>query len=168
MNIKEISFRTVPRSDDAVAIGAIVQSTGVFRHDEVDVAVELIEERLKRGIESGYYFVFAEHAGVVVGYTCFGPIPCTVASYDLYWIAVAKDLHGKKVGTGLIGETERHIGTMGGKRVYIETSSRADYLPTRHFYTRHQYLLEATIKNFYDDNDDKQIYSKELVSHEVV
>lgn len=162
MHTKELSYRTVPRSEDAVAIRTIVVSTGVFRHDEVEVAVELIEERLQKGIASGYYFVFAEQAGVVVGYTCFGPIPCTVASYDLYWIAVAKELHGKKVGAGLMGETEKHIATMGGKRVYIETSSRADYHATRHFYTRQQYLLEATIKSFYDDKDDKLIYSKEL------
>lgn len=163
MQLHDCTFRIVPNETDAAAIRNIVTSTEVFRPDEVDVAVELIEERLHRGITSGYYFVFAEQAGVVVGYTCFGPIACTVSSFDLYWIAVAKELHGKKIGSGLMTETEKHIASMGGKRVYIETSSRSDYLSTRNFYLRHRYVIEATIKDFYDTNDDKVIYSKALI-----
>ncbi|MBN1576952.1 MAG: GNAT family N-acetyltransferase [Chitinispirillaceae bacterium] len=157
-----ISFRTVPCEADIVAIRSIVTSSDVFRPDEIDVAVELIEERLRRGIASGYFFVFAEEHGSPIGYTCFGPIACTVASHDLFWIAVAREYHGKKIGSALMDETEKHIRTLGGKRVYIETSSRSDYLATRGFYQRHGYAVEATIKNFYDDNDDKVIYSKEL------
>lgn len=158
----EITFRTVPCQADSVAIRAIVASTGVFRSDEVDIAVELIDERLQKGIASGYFFVFAEIAGIVVGYTCFGPIPCTIASFDLYWIAVAKEHHGKKIGSRLMQETEKHIITMSGKNTYIETSSRSDYLSTRTFYLRQGYVHEATINNFYDDGDDKLIYSKSL------
>ena len=160
MHNQEIVFRTVPKSEDQVAVRSIVKSTGVFRPDEIDIAEELIEERLRRGIESGYYFVFAEQAGIVVGYTCFGPIPCTVSSYDLYWIAVLKQHQGKKIGAGLVAETEKHVATMGGKHVYIETSSRADYTDTRQFYLRQGYEQEALIKDFYDDGDDKLIYSK--------
>jgi ribosomal protein S18 acetylase RimI-like enzyme len=167
MKPSDVVYRTVPCDTDIVAIRAIVASTGVFRPDEIDVAVELIEERLHRGIASGYYFVFAELAGVVAGYTCFGPIACTVSSFDLYWIAVAKELQGKKIGKGLMTETEKHIFTMGGRRVYIETSSKADYVATRTFYRAHKYSIEATIKDFYDINDDKVIYSK-LISLPVV
>ncbi len=162
MSSAAITFRTIPGEADIIAIRSIVTSTGVFRPDEIDVAVELIEERLRRGVTSGYFFVFAEENGVTIGYTCFGPIACTVASYDLFWIAVKKSMHGRKIGSGLMEETERHIRTMGGKRVYIETSSRSDYVSTRQFYHRHGYRIEATIKNFYDDNDDKVVYSKEL------
>ena len=157
-----ITFRTVPREEDIEAIRSIVASTAVFRSDEIDVAVELIEERLRRGIASGYFFVFADEGNRTLGYTCFGPIACTVASHDLYWIAVAKEHHNRKIGSALMAETEKHIRTMGGKRVYIETSSRSDYQATRGFYLRHGYAVEATIRNFYDDNDDKVIYSREL------
>lgn len=158
-----LCFRDELRETDKDEIRAIVASTGVFRSDEVDVAVELVEERLRRGVESGYFFVVAEIDGVVVGYTCYGPIACTVSSHDLFWIAVQKELHGRKIGSELMAQTERCIRNMGGKRVYIETSSKTDYLPTRGFYLRHGYIAEATIRNFYDCNDDKVIYSKELV-----
>lgn len=162
MHQSSITFRTEPCLADVEAIRTIVTSTNNFRPDEVDVAVELIEDRLQRGTVSGYYFVFAEENGVTLGYTCYGPIACTVASHDLFWIAVRKDCQGKKVGSGLMVETEKYVKAMGGKRVYIETSSREDYQATRGFYLRHGYILEAQIKNFYDDNDDKLIYSREL------
>ena len=160
----DIILRTAPKESDIVAVRSIVTSTGVFRSDEIDVAVELIEERLRRGTASGYYFVFAEENGIPVGYTCYGPIACTVASHDLFWIAVDKSLHGRKIGSLLMIETEKLIRVMHGRRVYIETSSRTDYDATRHFYHCHGYIAEAHIRNFYDDNDDKIIYSKELAS----
>lgn len=158
----ELTLRTDPGESDITAIRSIVTSTGVFRPDEIEVAVELIEERLQRGIASGYYFVFAEENGRIIGYTCYGPIACTVSSHDLFWIAVEKEQHGKRIGSALMVETEKLIRAMGGKRVYIETSSRTDYGATRYFYERHGYAIEATIKNFYDESDDKVIYSKEL------
>src|SRR3977135_447998 len=74
------------RPSDSNAVRSIVDRTGFFRPDEVDVAVELVDEHLKRGTASGYHFVFAESEGVVVGYACYGPIVCTVSSFDLYWI----------------------------------------------------------------------------------
>ena len=162
MRSPEIILRTDPKETDIEAIRSIVTSTGAFRPDEIDVAVELIEERLRRGTASGYYFIFAEENGTPVGYTCYGPIACTVSSHDLFWIAVDKSRHGKKIGSLLMKETEKLVVAMGGKRVYIETSSRSDYGATRHFYRDHGYGVEAVIKNFYDDNDDKVIYSKEI------
>ncbi|MBN1307407.1 MAG: GNAT family N-acetyltransferase [Chitinispirillaceae bacterium] len=162
MQLPKISFRTVPCEADIEAVRSIVTSPGVFRPDEIGIAIELIEERLRRGIASGYHFVFAEENGAPIGYTCFGPIACTVASYDLFWIVVAKQYNGIKIGSALMVETENQIRTMGGKRVYIETSSRSDYGAARRFYQRHGYAVEATIKNFYNDNDDMVVFSKEL------
>src|SRR5688572_27065775 len=75
-------------SEDRDAVRRIVEGTGFFRADEVDIAVELVDERLARGAASGYHFVFAELGEVLAGYVCYGPTACTESSYDLYWIAV--------------------------------------------------------------------------------
>ena len=76
-------------------ISAGTESTGVFSPGEIQIAVELADERLAKGEASGYYFVFAEEDGQVRGYACYGPIALTVGSYDLYWIAVAKSTRGR-------------------------------------------------------------------------
>ena len=52
----------------------------------------------------------------------------------------------------------------GGRRVYIETSSKAIYRDTRVFYERRGYRAEATLKEFYSPGDHKVIYVKTLSS----
>jgi GNAT superfamily N-acetyltransferase len=154
------TFRYEATVEDCQRIRELVESTGVFSQVEVDVAVELAEERLAKGPESGYNFVFAECSGRVAGYTCYGPIALTLGSYDLYWIAVNKATQGQGLGKILMQETADRIRAEGGRRIYIETSTRPPYAPTRAFYTRCNCQLDAVIKEFYAPGDGKAIYVK--------
>jgi ribosomal protein S18 acetylase RimI-like enzyme len=147
---------------DRDAVRAIVESTGFFNPAEVGIAVELVDERLAKGPASGYHFVFAERDGRVGGYTCYGLITGTAASYDLYWIAVDASHRRGGLGRRLMAETERLIREAGGQRVYAETSNRGQYAPTRAFYERCGYHLEAMLKDFYAPGDDKVIFVKAL------
>ncbi|MBM4000700.1 MAG: GNAT family N-acetyltransferase [Planctomycetes bacterium] len=155
---EEWKLREKPRESDAAAVRSIVESTGFFHPYEVDVAEELIVERLRKGPSSGYHFVFAMLDGETIGYACHGPIACTQCSHDLYWLAVASPQQGKGLGRRLLGETERRIATMGGRRVYVETSGRPQYAATRTFYERCGYRLEATLDDFYAPGDSKCVY----------
>jgi len=162
MNSSSLTLRYEARPEDREIVRQLVASTGVFSSVEIDVAVELVDERLKRGDASEYFFVFADEDGRTVGYTCYGPIALTAASYDLYWIAVDKAMQGRKFGRLLLERTEELIRERGGRQVYIETSNRSDYAPTRGFYLRCGYDQEALLKDFYAANDDKVIYSKRI------
>jgi ribosomal protein S18 acetylase RimI-like enzyme len=97
-----------------------------------------------------------------LGYACYGPIGCTIGSYDLYWIAVDPTRQGQGIGRMLVEETERRIQNAGGRHIYIETSGRPQYTPTRQFYERCGYELGAVLKDFYDQDDDKWIWKKAL------
>lgn len=147
---------------DRDAVRRIIASSGFFHNFEIDVAVELVDDRLARGDRSDYRFVFLECAGSVAGYACYGPIACTVGSFDLYWIAVEAAVRGAGLGRALLAEVERRIVESGGRRVYIETSSRPLYEPTRAFYQRCGCRLEARLQGFYAPDDDKLIYVKTL------
>jgi ribosomal protein S18 acetylase RimI-like enzyme len=155
-----VSFRYEPAADDRQRVREIVESTGFFSPAEVDVAVELVDERLAKGEASGYYFVFAVVAGRTVGYSCYGPIPATATSYDLYWIAVDRDCQGRKYGRILLEESERLIRQAGGRRLYLDTSSRPQYQPTRDFYEHFNFRCEAVLEDFYAPGDGKVIYVK--------
>lgn len=168
-----LTFRDEPRASDAAAVRDIVASTGFFHDFEIDVAVELVQERLTLGLASEYYFTFADDAaGCTVGYACFGPIACTVGSFDLYWIAVHNDRRGRGLGLELMRLAEAAMrtalpGSAGkplspGRRVYVETSSQPKYEPTRTFYLKCGYTEEARFRDFYADGDDKVVYSKTL------
>ena len=148
---------------DREQVRAIVESTGFFHPQEVAIAVELVDERLARGAASGYSFIFAESDGdAALGYACFGLVPLTQASYDLYWIAVHKQHHGRGLGRVLLEEVERQIRAEGGRQIYIETSNREQYQPTRGFYLNCGYAQAALLPNFYAPGDDKVIYAKEV------
>lgn len=155
-------FRDAVQPGDPARVQEIVDSTGFFRADEIKVAVELVTEKLAQGAGSSYRFQFAEISGVAIGYTCYGEIPCTIGSYDLYWIAVHEEYRKSGIGRQLLAHTEASIAALGGRAVYIETASCEKYQPTRHFYTRNNYDLVATLNDYYSPGDDKLIYVKIL------
>lgn len=159
----KFSYREHITPGDRETVRAIVESTGFFNAEELGIAVELVDERLRKGPESGYHFLFCEQGSLQIsGYTCFGPIPGTVSSFDLYWIAVHRQFQGQGIGRGLLGATENIIRGMGGSRVYVETSSRDLYQPTQSFYERSGYTRKAFLEDFYAPGDGKIIYVREL------
>ena len=163
-----ITFRGDARPSDSQAVRVLVASSEFFSPEEIDIAVELIDDRLANGEASHYRFVFAEagaSAGEPVGYACFGRIPGTQASFDLYWIAVRNDHRHAGIGRTLLAESERRIATEGGEggaRIYVETSSRAQYEPTRQFYLRNGYTIASTLDDFYAPGDGKVTLVKAL------
>ncbi|MBU0638316.1 MAG: GNAT family N-acetyltransferase [Planctomycetota bacterium] len=159
---KLVELRDAVRDADVKAVRDIVTSSGFFAPHEIDVAGELVVERLARGAASGYHFIFADADSQPIGYACYGPIGCTVGSFDLYWIAVQAEIRGQGVGRRLLQEVERRVALVGGRRVYIETSSRPLYEPTRHFYERCGYHAEAHLEDFYSLGDAKVVFVKPL------
>lgn len=157
-----VTYREEVVLADRHRVRRIVESSGYFHPAEVEVAVELVDERLTRGPASGYHFVFADRGGQTLGYTCYGPIAATAGSFDLYWIAVDQAHRGNGLGGALLAYTEQRIRAMGGRQVYIETSNRPQYRPTRMFYEKLGYRKEAVLKDFYAPGDDKAIYVKRL------
>jgi ribosomal protein S18 acetylase RimI-like enzyme len=154
---KEITEKDVSHISD------ILRSTGFFYDFEIETAVEIAEETLSKGEKSGYSFIFLEdEAGVPFAFTSFGEIPCTKNRFDLYWIGVHEDKRGQGLGSLLLNETEKAVKTLDGKILYIETSSREKYVPTREFYLKNGYKIETVLEDFYDDGDGKVIYSKRM------
>ncbi|MGE3181316.1 MAG: N-acetyltransferase family protein [Phycisphaerae bacterium] len=157
-----IQLRADVRTSDVAAIRTIVAQTNMFTPAEVDIAAELAQDAADKGNASDYSFLIAEREGKVVGYACYGPIACTLASFDLYWIAVEPDCQGTGLGKKLLAATEAAVREVGGTRIYIDTAGRDAYIPTRKFYESQQYARVATLPDFYAPDDAKVIYSKTL------
>jgi ribosomal protein S18 acetylase RimI-like enzyme len=155
-------FRDDVRPGDCHSVRALVESTRYFRADEIDIAVELVSERQTRGAASGYEFIFAEIDDTLAGYACYGPIPCTIGSFDLYWIAVSPRYQQHGIGRALVAAVESRVVAAGGRRIYIDTSGKDQYAPTRAFYERNGFYCEARLTNFYAPGDDRVIYAKRL------
>ncbi|MBN1199173.1 MAG: GNAT family N-acetyltransferase [Bacteroidales bacterium] len=161
----QVTFRTEILPGDEKRIREITTSTGFFYDIEIDVAVELAEEKLREGEKSSYQFIFAERDGLVVAYSCFGLIPGSELSYDLYWIATHNDLRGQGIGKIVLEETHRQIAERGGRNVIAETSTLIKYRPTRHFYEQMGYHEAGRIHNFYKEGDGKVTFVKTLTPY---
>ncbi|MGB5157743.1 GNAT family N-acetyltransferase [Desulfobacterium sp. N47] len=162
-DVYNLTFREIPLEDDPEKVGAIVRKTGFFSESEIEIAIELVKERLSKDIQSGYYFLFAESDKKLIGYTCFGPIPVTRSSYDLYWIVIDNSFQGHGIGKLLNTMTEDIIRKMGGSGIYAETSSRPQYEPTRAFYRNAGYNEAAYLEDFYAPSDGKIIFVKRII-----
>ncbi len=156
------TFRDVLFKQDLRSLTAVMESTGLFYNFEIEVALEVLQSYLDQGEASGYYCIIAMENGVCAGYAVYGPTPCTRSGWDIYWMAVRKDLQGQGLGSGLITRMEQAILIRNGKQIWIETSGRPDYLPTRKFYEKHKYLKMAELPGFYAPGDSKVIYGKTI------
>jgi acetoin utilization deacetylase AcuC-like enzyme/GNAT superfamily N-acetyltransferase len=157
-----LEWRSAVMADDVGRVRQLVASTGFFNPAEVEIAGELVTERLAKGVRSGYHFILAERGSGLVAYACYGPIEGTQNSFDLYWIAVAPEEQRKGLGVQVFNRAEAAMRKAGAKQIYVDTSSSDRYAPTRGFYQRMGFAEEARLTDFYGLGDGKVIYVKTL------
>jgi len=158
-----MAVRIRPMSaQDKLALLQILKSTPEFKPFEVVVAEEVIDAYLSDPVKSGYHTLIAEDGEGLAGYICFGETPCTIGTWDIYWVAVAREKRGRGIGKALSEAAETAIKKAGGRMAIIETSSTPLYENTRNFYLNRNYELVARIPDFYMPGDDKLILQKRL------
>lgn len=160
--IGEATLRENVVPGDVEAVRALVAATEFFSEEEVAIAADLVRERLEKGPASGYEFILADRDGRLEGYSCYGPVPCSTVSWDLYWIAVAPSTQGSGLGRRILALTEQRITEAGGSACYAETSGKAQYRSTRAFYERTGYDTAAVFEDFYAPGDAKHVFVKRL------
>jgi GNAT superfamily N-acetyltransferase len=149
-------LRTLTATDRG-RIEEITRAVGVFREDEVSVALEVFD-----GIAAGspdYIALGAELEGSLCGWICWGPTPCTIGTFDLYWMAVDPALQGSGLGTALLEAMELRLAGV-ARLIVVETAGRHDYQATRAFYEARGYQPVCRIPDFYAPGDDQVVYVK--------
>jgi D-alanine-D-alanine ligase len=158
-NYKHIRYAA---ASDRKAVHEFIKATNFFRPDEVDVAMEVYDDAIANGPDGHYQSYVIDEDGKPVGWVCFGPTPCTVGTFDLYWIAVDPACQANGYGRTLMSFAEKEIKKRGGRLVIVETSGRPSYIATRKFYLKIDYLESSRVWDFYAPGDDKIIYIKRL------
>jgi D-alanine-D-alanine ligase len=146
---------------DRARIEEITRAVDRFRDDEIPVALEVFDAAVQGGPDRSYTVLGAELDSRLVGWICWGPTPCTLGTYDLYWMAVEPALQGSGIGTALLEEMERRLAGV-ARLIIIETAGRPDYAATRAFYEGRGYRPAATIPDFYAPGDDQVVYVKKV------
>ena len=144
---------------DRGRIEAITRAVGLFREDELAIALEVFDEAVSGSAANTYSAMGAESEGVLSGWICWGPTPCTLGTYDLYWMAVDPGVQGSGIGTALLSEMERRLAGL-VRLIVIETAGRTDYAGTRAFYQARGYSPVAVVPDFYAPGDDQVVFVK--------
>jgi ribosomal protein S18 acetylase RimI-like enzyme len=157
-----IRIRPMVRGDRD-AIMHLVVSAGNFSAAEIECALELVDIFLNHETQTDYHIVVAmDSASKVNAYACWGPVPLTKGTFDLYWIATDPNLRGRGFGRALMTYVENKALERNGRLLVAETSAKASYTRTVDFYRRLGYLEASRIEDFYDVGDDRLIFVKRL------
>jgi ribosomal protein S18 acetylase RimI-like enzyme len=144
---------------DRRRIEEITRAVSVFRDDEVPVALEVFDGAVAGSPD--YVALGATVDERLVGWICWGPTPCTLGTFDLYWMAVDPAAQAAGIGTALLREMEGRLAGS-ARLIVVETAGRPDYRPTRAFYEARGYRKASVIPDFYAPGDDQVVYVKAL------
>jgi GNAT superfamily N-acetyltransferase len=148
--------------EDKPHVTKILRGTPEFKPFEVVVAEEIIDCYLQYQSSSGYHILVAEVDSTVTGYICYGLTPLTEGTWDIYWMAVAREKQRQGIGSALMKSAEKDIVRAKGRLAIIETSSTPAYEKTRNFHLSQGYEVICRIPDFYTPGDDKLILQKRL------
>ncbi len=150
---------------DRAAIERILRQGDTFNEMEIQVALELVDEVLRNPSHPDYFIYSAVlEPQTVAGFVCFGPVPLTDFSYDLYWIAVDRRHAKNGIGSRLMAFVEQAVREKSGEHIYVDTSSTQAYAAARGFYHKHGYRVACILEDFYRHGDHKVLFEKKMLS----
>jgi GNAT superfamily N-acetyltransferase len=150
------TIRAVTRADVA-ALKALIDTVGLFPSSLLD---DMLAGYLGGDHSQGFWLAIDDGGPVGIAYCA--PERMTLGTWNLLLIAVHPGRQGQGRGTALLGEVERALAVRGERLLLVETSGLPEFAKTRAFYARCGYAEEARIRDFYQEGEDKVVFSKAL------
>jgi D-alanine-D-alanine ligase len=150
------------KAEDRDEILRFTEATGHFRPGELTIAAEVLDDALLAGPQGHYQSYTFIKNNRPAGWVAFGPTPCTIGTFDIYWIVVSPDFQRQGIGRALMEHAEQLIRAKDGRLLIIETSGAELYSATRGFYHAVGFQEKSCIPDFYAVGDPKVVYTKPL------
>lgn len=146
---------------DLDAVKTFIVDAAVFKDYEVQDVLKSMEHyaRYPDSDELLTYVYVIDNE--VIGFISFG-LGLGQKTYEVYWICVSPMHQGKGVGSSLLKYAEEYVQKSRGRIIFIETSSKKEYERARLLYERMGYSMSAVVRDYFDDGDDKIVYSKTI------
>jgi ribosomal protein S18 acetylase RimI-like enzyme len=148
---------------DREMLHSMILKTQVFSREEINVAMELIDIVLKEPNQEDYKIhCMTNDEDQAMGYICYGPVPMTQGTFDLYWIVVDPRWQRQGVGSGLLHFLEEVARGRGGRMILIDTSSTPQYEKAQKLYLRHGFQEVARVPDYYHPGNDRITFCKKI------
>ena len=152
------------RLDDLPPIRRLAVDNSMFTAEEFAPVEETFLEGVQPEHQDQVWLVLEVNREVAAA-AYLAPEANSDRVWNLYFLAVDPQAHGRGLGTQLLADVERRLvdqGPEGARVLLIETSSTDQYARTRRFYQWQGYTQEATVREYYGPGDDKVIFWKEI------
>lgn len=152
-----MTTRPIQRAD-LPALKNVLDNCDLFPPDYLD---DMIADYLDNGESEAIWFtVCQDHKPISIAYC--GLMQLTNGTYNLYAIGVHQDYQGQGVASRMLAYLEDRLKSINGRLLIIETSTAPDQDNARAFYAKRGYDHVATIPDFWDTGEGKEVFSKGL------
>lgn len=147
------------KKEDLPALKEVLDSSELFPSELLD---DMMADYLNKEDSQDIWFTtIKDGQPISIGYCA--PERMTEGTYNLYAIAVHKNLQGQGVGGAMMRFIENLLRESGQRVLLVETSGLPEYELTRKFYDQCNYKREAVVRDFYQEGEDKVIFWKKLI-----
>lgn len=150
------------KQTDVPDLMRIASSTNVFKPSELEVLADDLVDVID--CDDKEYMIVGERInGRLEAFAHVAREAITDFAWQIEWLAVDKSCCGKGIGKRLIKRVEEHVlGFHPYAVISAETSSRTEYIPARNLYLMAGYTESGRVSNYYAQDDDKVIYTKQI------
>ena len=151
-NIRKVQLQ------DLMGLKEVLDSSELFPSEYLD---DMISDYFNNQNTEDIWFTYIDNdRPIAIGYCA--PEKLTNGTFNLYAIAVRKELQGQGIGQEMMSFIEKLLIDNGKRILIVETSSIDYYALTRKFYNKLGYKQVAVIQDFWNDGEDKVIFWKKL------
>jgi len=150
-------------SHDREIVYEMLQKTGVFGMQAINLAMEYIDAYLFNAGQEEYRVVVGEDAqGEVVVFACYGPAAGTEGTCRIYWLVVTPALQHQGIGREMLAWIEERMREAGMRLVVIEVTSEEKHAAFVRFFIEQNYRQVGRIRNYFRAGEDMLFYIKYL------
>ncbi|MFK8164737.1 MAG: GNAT family N-acetyltransferase [Lewinella sp.] len=146
---------------DKPALFQVAESCGLFQAEELGELGGMIDAFLSGEME-GHQWLTLREGNEVKAAAYYAPETFADGVWNLYFIGVLADQQGKGHGSAILKHVEQTLTSQGQRILIIETSSLDGFELTRKFYDQHGYTVEARIRDYYEEGEDKVVFWKKF------
>lgn len=148
--------------DDSTNVSALGVAAGMFPADDMTITDTMMADYFSGNQERGHVCLIDEEAGESLGIAYYLPKPATDGTWELLMIAVRPDHQGQGRGAALMHAMETELRERGQRLVLVETSGTPEFELTRMFYLKQGYVVEARVRDYYEEGADMVLFWKAL------
>ncbi|WP_273960981.1 GNAT family N-acetyltransferase [Enterobacter kobei] len=139
----------------------MLQVSGQFDEEGLLHVRETLKNYLSGNAEELWFS--AEQEGLAgIAYCAPEVMTNNVWNLLMLWISPSHQRQG--VGKALINKIEGELRHKHARLLLVETSSQIEFSAAREFYIKQGFINEARISNYYTTNEDKLIFTKNMLS----